>query len=362
MAEAGTTGAWPSGSVALVFTDVEGSTELWMADEDAFSWALMEHDAEVRESLAKHYGVEVKHTGDGFFLCFREASVAARFAVDLQARLARHVWPPELGPIRSRIGIHYGVARLHGRDYRGAAVSFASRICEAARGGQILLSADTAAMIQDDAEVGCRLRSIGEIPLHGLGPTPLYELACEVAQPIGRVGHTNGGREPQRHSHSNGHSSTAGSTSNPGSNPGSEFGREFSSEFGPADRAGWEEARAALKQGDAGRAIDLLRELHERHPLEPRLLNSLGVAHAWLRDYERAEAYFHQAVSLEPDSAAAWFNLARVYGKLGRRQQITEALTNALRADPYHAKARAVAEKYGIRLDDETTAVDSDHA
>ncbi|NUQ00400.1 MAG: tetratricopeptide repeat protein [Armatimonadetes bacterium] len=315
---------WPNGQVALVFTDVERSTELWQIDEEAFGQALTEHDQVVRDCLAAHGGVEVKHTGDGFFLVFAQLVPAAEFSLDLETRLAGHPWPAELGMVRSRIGLHWGRARLQGTDYRGPAVNLASRICNASSGGQILLSGEAAAQLWGAPRLAQRLQPMGTYHLPGISsPVDIYELPCEATsnfefQPVG-------------------------------SSPDAIDPAE---RFDQADEERWKLIKEALRQADSAAALKHLHVLRERHPADVRVLTTLGVACAVEQQFQEAIDYLEAAVALDPRHAAGWFNLARVYGKLGKRARVGDALVRCLAADPNHPKARAVAARYGVDLPD----------
>lgn len=320
--------AWPTGMLALVFTDVERSTELWQIDEDAFGWALMEHDHEVREALAAYGGIEVKHTGDGFFLVFADVGQAARFCLDLQTRLTGHDWPPELGPVRTRVGVHYGEPKRYGSDYRGTAVSLASRICAASQGGQILLSADAARELRRFPDVAGRVRFLGSFELPGIAEgAALYELLCDATRAMPRHIPVD-----------------ASTTQDSPMAPSLRFSEE--------DRSAWERAKEAIRHRQHDVAVIELMALRERHPEDVRVLTMLGVVFAWQQEYERAEHCLRRAVEIDDRHASAWFNLARVYGKMGRRDAIAHALAMTLRADPSHAKAREVAQKYGVEIPD----------
>lgn len=122
--------------------------------------------------------------------------------------------------------------------------------------------------------------------------------------------------------------------------------------FSAAEQAAWTRAAEALRRSDHETAVAELLELVESHPDDVPVLTTLGVSFAWGGHYERAEHCLRKAVEIDDRHASAWFNLARVYGKMGRRDQIGHALAMALRADPSHAKARAVAAKYGVIIPD----------
>src|SRR5438309_245941 len=72
----------PDGVITVVFTDVEGSSELVrdLGDQGAHT-ILRRHDVTVRQVLAEHDGLEVEQAGDGFMLAFRSPSNAVAFAL-----------------------------------------------------------------------------------------------------------------------------------------------------------------------------------------------------------------------------------------------------------------------------------------
>ena len=72
-------------------------------------------------------------------------------ALEVQRALAAHAWPAG-APVRVRIGVHTGQAVPAGGAYTGLAVHRAARICAAARGGQVLISQATQALMEDEEE------------------------------------------------------------------------------------------------------------------------------------------------------------------------------------------------------------------
>ena len=72
------------------------------------------------------------------------------------------------------------------------------------------------------------------------------------------------------------------------------------------------------------------------------------MAFAAAQRLDRAEHCLRRATELDGREASAWYNLARVYGKLGQRDRVNWALQGALRADPHHVKALEAARKYGL--------------
>lgn len=129
-----------SGLRAIMFTDLEGSTEVSARHGDSQALAVIDrHDRIVRESLATSGGREVKHTGDGIFACFNYVSRAVDCAVAIQRGFAEFEGS---GPgSRVRIGISAGEPVDRNEDLYGAVVNLAARICDHAEPGEILVSA-----------------------------------------------------------------------------------------------------------------------------------------------------------------------------------------------------------------------------
>jgi class 3 adenylate cyclase len=96
----------------------------------------------VRSVVAEHGGEVVKHTGDGFFLAFGDASRAIEAMVGLQRRLAAHREREGFSPT-VRIGVHAAEATRSGTDYIGTGVSLAARIGAAAGPSEVLVSRAT---------------------------------------------------------------------------------------------------------------------------------------------------------------------------------------------------------------------------
>jgi class 3 adenylate cyclase len=155
----------PSGTVALLFTDVEGSTRLLQKlGPDAYAEALAEHRRVLRKAFAEHGGVEVDAQGDSFFIAFPTAPAAVAAAEQAQAALRS-------GAVRVRMGLHTGTPLLTAEGYVGAEVHRAARIAEVGSGDQILLSRGTRELV--DAEV----RDLGEHRLEDLStPERIFQL------------------------------------------------------------------------------------------------------------------------------------------------------------------------------------------
>jgi class 3 adenylate cyclase len=129
------------GSVAILFSDIEGSTALNDELGDR-QWVkvLGRHDAVVRRCVGAHDGHVIKTQGDGFMVAFGPAADAVACAVDIQRALAP-ARQRRTGPqIRVRIGIHRGRAVRRDGDLFGRNVAYAARVAGLAAGGEILVS------------------------------------------------------------------------------------------------------------------------------------------------------------------------------------------------------------------------------
>ena len=155
----------PTGTVTFLFTDIEQSTQRWEAQPDAMRLALAAHDAILREAIEAQDGWLFKHTGDGVIAAFSAARSAIDAAIAAQRRLELPV----------RMGISTGPVDARDNDYFGPALNRAQRTMEAGHGGQILVAASTASLIE-----GVELIDLGEHRLRDLSqPQRLYQLRAE---------------------------------------------------------------------------------------------------------------------------------------------------------------------------------------
>ena len=134
----------PSGSVTLVFTDIEGSTRLLgeLGDE-RYRIALGEHRTVVRAAFGRSGGYEVDYEGDAFFYAFADASAAVAAVREAMDGLTG-------GPVRIRVGMHTGTPGLDPPKYVGMDVHLAARVMSAGHGGQVLLSRATRELVDGE--------------------------------------------------------------------------------------------------------------------------------------------------------------------------------------------------------------------
>lgn len=169
----------PTGTVTFLFTDIEHSTEILKRLGDDYRDVLSRHRAIVREAFAARNGVEIDTQGDAFFFVFARSRDALAAAVEVQQAHAVETWPAGVD-VRVRIGLHTGEPALHEEGYVGLDVVRAARICMVGRGGQILLSGTTRALIGSELPEGVSVFPLGQRQLRGIDePERVYEVAID---------------------------------------------------------------------------------------------------------------------------------------------------------------------------------------
>ena len=160
-----------TGTITILFSDIESSTERVSAIGDTAWFGLLElHNRAFREELAKFAGREIKSQGDGFMLTFPSVRRAISFATAVQQRLAAHEAADPERAVRVRIGLHTGeVITDASGDLFGRHVNKAARIANLAAGGQILVSGTVREIAAGNRDV--EFGSGVEIELKGLDGT-----------------------------------------------------------------------------------------------------------------------------------------------------------------------------------------------
>ncbi|MBK5266648.1 MAG: DUF4242 domain-containing protein [Acidimicrobiia bacterium] len=166
----------------IMFTDLAGSTALLDAVGDAaFMTLLGEHDVIVRRAIVAWDGREVKHTGDGFMASFDTVADALECSLAMQAGFVERSHEDRTHQLLIRVGLAAGEPVDHNEDIYGKAVNLASRICDMAQPGSILVS-DVVEQLgsRDDFTFSAE----GTRTLKGFSvPVPVYSL---VASPTRR--------------------------------------------------------------------------------------------------------------------------------------------------------------------------------
>jgi predicted ATPase/class 3 adenylate cyclase len=157
----------PTGTITLLFTDIEGSTHLLQKLGERYAELLLEYRTLLRTAFSAYRGYEVDTQGDAMFAAFARASDALEASVAAQRELALHSWPGA-EEVRVRMGLHTGEPSRVVEGYVGMDVHYAARVMSAANGGQVLLSQTTRDLVEHDLPEGVSLRDLGEHHLKDL--------------------------------------------------------------------------------------------------------------------------------------------------------------------------------------------------
>ena len=171
----------PSGTVTFVFSDIDGSTRLLKELGDRYEGLLSDHRRLMRERFAEHDGVEIDTQGDAFFFAFSRARDAVAAAVDAQRAHADHSWPDGRS-VLVRMGLHTGEPAVGSEGYLGLDVVRAARLCTAGKGGHVLLSETTRALVGASLPDGVSIFPLGERRLKDIDePERVFELEIDGA-------------------------------------------------------------------------------------------------------------------------------------------------------------------------------------
>jgi class 3 adenylate cyclase len=173
----------PSGTITLLFTDVEGSTRLWETEPEFMAQALRRHDEILRAAMEQAGGFVFKTVGDAFCVAFSTPQAALAAVLDAQRALRGERWPTSQA-IRVRMGMHTGVSEERDNDYFGPVVNRTARLEAIAHGGQVLVSGAAAELLSEALPEGVALRDLGLHRLKDLGrPEQIFQLEAEFLEP-----------------------------------------------------------------------------------------------------------------------------------------------------------------------------------
>ena len=161
----------PSGTVTLLFSDIQGSTALLKRLGDGWPGVLERQRALLRESIDAGGGVVVDCQGDAMFAAFRSARGATAAAASAQVRMADEEWPDGTA-VRVRMALHCGEPhRTDDGTYTGIDVVRAARLCAAAHGGQVLMT-EAARLLSDAQTIDLGTAQLRDID----GPERVHQL------------------------------------------------------------------------------------------------------------------------------------------------------------------------------------------
>jgi class 3 adenylate cyclase len=187
----------------FVFADIAGFTALTEAhgDEQAAS-VVADFCAAVRSELPAGRGEYIKTIGDAVMLALPEPADAIPLGLRITHELSGGHGAPAV-----RVGLHHGPAVERDGDFFGATVNLAARVSAQAVAGEVLMTAQTAALapdlhgvlyesrgrqqlrnVREPVELVAAVR-VGEEADRGLAIDPVCRMAVDPEQAAGRLIH-----------------------------------------------------------------------------------------------------------------------------------------------------------------------------
>ena len=157
----------PTGTITLIFTDIEGSTRQWESHPEAMRDALRRHDDLLRTAISQHRGYVFKTIGDAFCAAFGDADDAVAAVLAMQLALAAESWPDGI-ELKVRAALNTGEAEFRDNDYFGQCLNRVARMLAAAHGGQTIISGTTEALVTKPLPLGATVQDLGEHRLRDL--------------------------------------------------------------------------------------------------------------------------------------------------------------------------------------------------
>jgi class 3 adenylate cyclase len=165
------------GWIAIMFTDLKGSTELYDALGDVAAYNLVrDHFDFLLERVQRNHGFVVKTVGDAVMAAFSRPDDAVRAALAIQDDIASfnsaRSGSMNATPIVLKLGIHAGscIAVTTGDtlDYFGATVNIAARLENECRGGEVTVSEAVAKDAETEVALADRMQLEETATLRGV--------------------------------------------------------------------------------------------------------------------------------------------------------------------------------------------------
>lgn len=180
----------PKGTVTFGFCEVEGSSRLWATHRQKAAAAMARLDDLVRATADRCGGHVFAASGDTFGVAFHRADDAAAWATQLQATVHSEPWPGGV-EVQLQIALHSGETQEQAKGYFGPAVNTAAYLAASGHGGQTLISAVTAGLL-DRSD----LRDLGAYRLDGVvAEQHIFQLGHSEHPPL-RTGERRRGNLP----------------------------------------------------------------------------------------------------------------------------------------------------------------------
>ena len=166
----------PTGTVTMLFSDIEGSTVLLSRLGTQYAEALSVQRTVIRAAISGCRGHEMGTEGDSFFVVFESAADAVACCAAAQRALGGHAWPGVA--VRVRMGLHSGEPSRHEDGYIGMDLHRAARVAATAHGGQVVMSSVTWELAHSGLPAELSAHDLGFHRLKDIdGPEHIYQLA-----------------------------------------------------------------------------------------------------------------------------------------------------------------------------------------
>lgn len=180
----------PTGTVAFLFSDIQGSTQLWQRYPAEMPAALAQHHALLSQAIEAHEGYVFQIIGDAFCCAFHTVRDGLKAAIAAQHLLQGAEWRVT-GLLQVRMALHAGAAEVRpgettsGEYLSSITLSRTARLLSAGHGGQVLLSLPAAELVRDDLPESILLIDLGLHRLKDLvRPEQIYQAVTAGLQQV----------------------------------------------------------------------------------------------------------------------------------------------------------------------------------
>lgn len=146
--------------LTILFADICRSTQLYEKFGDLIARKLVSQCLMlISDQVRQHHGKVIKTIGDEIMCTFISPDDAVGAAVHIQDRVINDVplqGADESGNLQIRIGLHHGPAIVEAEDVYGDAVNTAARMSSIAKGGQIITTQATIALLNPSSRASTR--------------------------------------------------------------------------------------------------------------------------------------------------------------------------------------------------------------
>ena len=172
--------------VAVMFTDIKGSTQFFETYGDIEGRALIEkHNKILFPLIEKYQGKIIKTIGDAIMAMFEDPEKSVLCAIEMQKALAEynHSQDERHKEIHIRIGLNWGLGVVEENDVFGDVVNVSARVESQCEPDQILISESLYQTVRKSEDILCRF--FGEVEVKGKSePLKLYRVIWSEEQLI----------------------------------------------------------------------------------------------------------------------------------------------------------------------------------